>query len=211
MKSHGPGKRPRADHGQTPGHRGESCRACSKRFEELLRATFGDARSTYKLPGMSARLEDYRTITHYGTLARIYAALQDYRGHRELVRSRTLRPCDFYVSDPGFVVELDERQHFTLPRKLALSLYPSDLALGFDRNRWMRLCEEVAATDKDSGTPFRDEQRAWYETLRDFAPAILGLHATVRIRRRDAVWCSMDVDSPADVSEFRAIVEGRNG
>ena len=209
MKSHGLGERLRAYHGQMPGHHGERCSACLRRFGELLRAAYGDVCANYKLPEMGARLEDYRTTKHYNSLARIHAVLQDCRGHREFVRAETLPRCDYYVPDPGFIVEIDESQHFTAPRRLALSLYPSDLLLGFDKSKWMRLCDETSAKDNDP--PYRDEQRAWYETLRDFAPAILGLHPTVRIRRRDAVWCSMDVNSPADVSTFRATIEGRNG
>lgn len=209
MKNRESVRRPPVDGGRATEHRGERCSACLMRFKELLRATYEDARVRYKLPGMGARLEYFRTDKHYSTLARIYAALQDYRGRREFVRAKTLSPCDFFVQDPGFIVEIDERQHFTIPRNLALSLYPPDVKLGFDRNRWMRLCEEIAETDNNP--PYRDEQRAWYDTLRDFAPAILRLRPTIRIRRSDAAWCSMDVNSPADVSTFRAIIEGRNG
>lgn len=207
MKNHESGKRPRIDEGQATRHRGERCPACLQRFEELLRAIYGEVHVNYRLPGMGARPEDFETNKHYSTLARIYAALQDHRGHREFVRVRTLPHCDFHVANPGFVVELDERQHFTLPRKLALSLYPPDLVLGFNRNRWMALCKDIAAKDNDP--PFRDEQRAWYETLRDFAPALLGLRPTVRLCRRDVVWCSMKASSQTDISGFRTIIEGR--
>jgi len=209
MKNRGLGKLPRADQNQVPGHRGERCSACRQRFGELLRAAYGEVSVNHKLPGMGARLEDYKTSIHYDALARIHAALQDFRGHREFVRARTLPRCDYYVLKPGFVVELDESQHFTAPRRLALSLYPPDLALGFDRNRWMKMCKDIAEEDNDP--VYRDEQRAWYETLRDFAPALLGLRPTVRIRRTDTKWCPMNVDRSTDVSMFRAVIEGRNG
>jgi len=174
----------------------------------LLRAAYGEVSVNHKLPEMGARLEDYRTSKHFDALARIHAALQDFRGHREFVRARALPRCDYYVLKPGFVVEIDERQHFTAPRRLALSLYPPELTLGFDRNRWMKMCEEIAEQDKDP--VYRDEQRARYETLRDFAPSILGLRPTVRVRRTDVEWCLMDSSRLEDVSAFRAMVEGRS-
>jgi hypothetical protein len=47
------------------------------------------------------------------------------------VKSRTLRPCDFFVPNPGFIVEFDESQHFTKPRRIALQNYPEKIELGF--------------------------------------------------------------------------------
>ena len=40
----------------------------------------------------------------------------------------------------------------------------------------------------------RDEQRAWYDTLRDLVPSIMGLQPTVRLYASDQVWCSLDPD-----------------
>jgi hypothetical protein len=53
------------------------------------------------------------------------------------------------------------------------------LELGFDKKRWIRLCETIGAKDNDP--PYRDEQRAWYDTLRDFLPSIRGLKPTIRL------------------------------
>ena len=69
-----------------------------------------------------------------------------------------MAPCDFWVPDPGFIVEFDERQHFTIPRKLALSKYPAVQPLGFPQERWIVLCEHHTAKDNDPC--YRDEQRA---------------------------------------------------
>ena len=112
--------------------------------------------------------------------------------------------CDFFIPNPGFILEFDESQHFTLPRKIALERYPDDLKMGFSRERWMMLCQRIDSKDNDP--PYRDEQRAWYDTLRDFLPAIKGLKPTVRLFARDFVWCSLDPDDPSDVRRFKNLL-----
>ena len=111
-----------------------------------------------------------------------------------------MAPCDFWVPDPGFIVEFDESQHFTIPRKLAFSAYPDEHSLGFSRDRWIFLCEKHNARDNDP--PYRDEQRAWYDTLRDLIPSLEGLQPTVRIYASDYAWCSLDPDSSNDLRQF---------
>ncbi|MCY3813542.1 MAG: hypothetical protein OXH15_17240 [Gammaproteobacteria bacterium] len=61
------------------------------------------------------------------------------------------------------MVEFDESQQFTAPRKAVLSVYAHDLPLGLYATRWMDLCDRYGATDNHP--PYRDEQRAWYGTL----------------------------------------------
>ena len=43
--------------------------------------------------------------------------------------------------------------------------------------------------------PYRDEQRAWYDALRDLLPSLEDLQATVRLYARDLTWCSLDPDN----------------
>ena len=62
---------------------------------------------------------------------------------------------------------------------LALSKYPDNQPLRFSRRRWIALCEKHAAKDNDP--PYRDEQRAWYDTLRDLVPLLNGLKPTLRL------------------------------
>ena len=50
--------------------------------------------------------------------------------------------------------------------------------------------------------PSATEQRAWYDTLRDLVPSIVGLQPTVRLYARDRVWCSLDLDSEEDRNRF---------
>ena len=122
-------------------------------------------------------------------------------------KSRTSGACDYWVPDPGFIVEFDEGQHFTRPRKLALSVYAPAHPLGFSAKRWMELCEHHDARDNDPR--YRDEQRAWYDTLRDLVPSIQGLQPTVRLYARDRVWCSLDPDSREDREHFLKLMHER--
>ena len=106
------------------------------------------------------------------------------------------------------IVEFDESQHFTAPRKKALSLYPKDLKLGFDRDRWQDLCD--IENKHDGEPPFRDEQRAWYDALRDFAPVLLGIKPTIRLYARDYAWCKLDSKEVTDQESFKQFLSGNN-
>jgi hypothetical protein len=73
---------------------------------------------------------------------------------------------------------------------MALERYPETLTFGFSRERWLQLCAEL--NRRDNSPPYRDEQRAWLDTLRDFAPTCLGLQPVVRIYAGAAMWCRPD-------------------
>jgi hypothetical protein len=144
-------------------------------------------------------------MSHYGgTLKKIYERLQDQRGFTGFVKRKILPRCDFFVPRPGFIVEFDETQHFTLSRKITLEHYPKELELGFEREKWIALCEKINAKDKTP--PYRDEQRAWYDTLRDFLPTVQCLEPTIRLFARDFAWCSFDPEKASDVEEFRSMI-----
>ena len=85
-------------------------------------------------------------------------------------------------------------------------MYPEELTLGFDRSKWIALCERIHARDNDP--LYRDEQRAWYDTLRDFLPSLQNLQPTVRLYAKDCTWCSFDPHSPEDVKKFEAVLKG---
>jgi hypothetical protein len=187
-------------------HHGERCPKCKETVRELLERVYGKIEQNYKFE-VGTHVEDFSNFSCYSRLKEIYEALQDYRGLREFVKAKTLPRCDFFVPYLGFLVEFDESQHFTLPRKLALKMYPNKLELGFSREKWIVLCEEINARDNDP--PYRDEQRAWYDTLRDFLPEIKGLKPTVRLFARDFVWCSLNPDDASDVERFEEFL--RNG
>jgi hypothetical protein len=184
----------------------ERCPKCKRTIEIMLRKIYGNVKCNYKIE-TGTKPEDYKDSTLYPILEEIFSELQNLRGHKDFVRSRVLPPCDFFIPNHGFIVEFDESQHFTYCRKVALSKYPESLELGFDRKKWIKLCETINAKDNDP--PYRDEQRAWYDTLRDFIPAIKGLRPTLRLFSQDFQWCSMDPEKPSDVKKFKAILEER--
>ncbi len=147
---------------------------------------------------------------YYEPLQTVFESLQKHRGHEEFVRARKLPNVDFFIPSHGLILEFDESQHFTTPRETTLCNYPDQIELGFDRDRWIRLCRKLQKRDNDP--PYRDEQRAWYDTMRDFAPHILGLNPTVRLFAADMAWCSLNPDSVEDTNRFKRYTEpSKNG
>lgn len=183
----------------------ERCPDCKQTIKRLLEKVYGRVEQNYKF-GVGVKPEDFRDSPNYHKLKKIYRSLQSHRGFSEFVKAKALPSVDFFAPDPGLIVEFDESQHFTQQRKATLESYPTGLKLGFDRERWMALCEETSAKDNDP--PYRDEQRAWYDTLRDFLPTIKGLEPTVRLYAEDFEWCRLDPDSPSDVKKFKDILAG---
>lgn len=186
-------------------HHDERCPECKETMSRLLEKIYGKVEQNYKLE-IGTHPEDFKNTPYYDKLKEIYVALQNHRGFKEFVKAKTLSSCDFFVSNQGFLVEFDESQHFTQPRRITLKNYPEELELEFDKGRWITLCEKINAKDNDP--LYRDEQRAWYDTLRDFLPIIKGLNPTVRLFAKDYVWCSLDPSNPSDVERFKNIIEG---
>ena len=183
----------------------EHCPDCKARVRELLVRIYGKCLANHRFD-WPTHLSSYAGTQIYSTLRELAAILEKYRGFalKDFVKTETLAACDFWLPDPGFILEFDERQHFTTPRKLTLHAYPDDLALGFSGKQWISHCERHDAKDNDP--PFRDEQRAWYDALRDLVPSIEGLQPTVRLYARDMVWCSLDPDSNIDQQRFSAFI-----
>jgi hypothetical protein len=84
---------------------------------------------------------------------------------------------------------VDEVQHFTSHRLLALSLSPDDAVLGYDRDQYMALCDQTAGradryrASKDAkcfGEGGRQRQRAYNDALRDLAAPALGHPGVIR-------------------------------
>ena len=188
-------------------HHGERCLKCKETIRKLLEKIYGRVEENYKF-SVGILPEDFKDTQCYGKLEEIYETLQSHRGFKEFVKAKTLPNCDFFIPNPGFIVEFDESQHFTLLRKITLEEYPTNLELGFSKEKWIGLCNEINAKDNDP--PYRDEQRAWYDTLRDFLPTILDLKPTVRLFAEDFVWCSLNPDNPKDVDKFRKMIEKRS-
>jgi hypothetical protein len=117
------------------------------------------------------------------------------------VKASRLPPVDYYIPSQRLVIEFDEPQHFTSPRMIALRSYPTDLGIGFDRTTWIDLCAKLDRHDADP--VYRDEQRAWYDTLRDFSVELLGHRPLVRIPAMRTKWCSPDTTEGDVMSMIR--------
>jgi len=181
----------------------ERCKKCKAVIKELLEKIYGKVIAEYKFR-VGTKPEDFKGSAYYYKLQEIYEALQYYRGFKDFVKAKTLPNCDYFVPKPGFLLELDESQHMTMPRKVVLELYPSELKLGFNRSRWIKLCEKYNRHDNDRRCPYRDEQRTWYETLRDFLPTFVNkLHPTTRLFIKDYVWCSLNPNKKIDIDKFK--------
>jgi len=181
----------------------ERCPKCKETIHKLLERIYGKVEKGFKFR-VGTKPEAFKNTPYYNDLKVIYAALQNHRGFTNFVQRKTLPNCDYFVPDPDFVVEFDESQHFTSARKLALQHYPEKVKLGFDKKRWIERC--VKLNRKDNDPPYRDEQRAWYDTLRDFLSEILNMHPTVRLFSKDFVWCDLNLEKSADVGRFKSLL-----
>ena len=95
--------------------------------------------------------------------------------------------CDYFIPSQNLIIEYDEKQHFTIPRANSLAYYPSGLNLNFDKDKWCKACEDIKATDNDP--KYRDEQRAFYDSVRDILAAHNGM-TLIRIKDGDYDWKS---------------------
>jgi len=181
----------------------ERCPQCKVAVAETLRAIYGEVEVEFKF-NMGVRPQDFSGKVYQGLLS-IFNALTDHRGHGDFIKTNNLPHVDFYVPNPGFIVEYDESQHFTMARRASLQHYPSDMKSGYSNRRWTDLCERINAQDRSP--IYRDEQRAWYDTLRDFVPMIIGgMEPTIRIYADDYVWCSLNPDDKNDHEIFRSFL-----
>ena len=180
------------------------CSECKNTIHAMVREVCGVIKIEHKLL-IPARLSDFSSIDCYSMLKKVYDALVSFRGFKDYVKAQSLSNCDIYVSSKDYIIELDENQHFSEARMVSLQNYPSSISLGFDKLRWIKECSRVNA--KDPTPPYRDEQRAWYDTIRDFLPLIDGsFKPTVRIMLSATQWCALDPGNPKDVNTFRRTV-----
>ncbi len=182
----------------------ERCPDCKQTIEKMLRKIYGEVIPNYKFES-GVLPEDFIKSKYYQTLKDIFTSLQEYRGHDSFIRTHQLPRVDFYVPNPGLIVEFDESQHFTSCRKETLLRYPETLLTDFDLKKWIDRCNEINAKDNDP--PFRDEQRAWYDTLRDILPSVKQLKPTIRLYSKDFHWCSLNPEVQSDVHKFRMLMD----
>lgn len=178
----------------------ERCKECKKRVLELLENEYDEVKENYNL-NLSSKLNELEGTCHCISLKKIYTSLQEDRRYKSFVKANHIPNVDFFIPNPGFILEFDESQHFTISRSIALENYPKNLSIGFPRERWIKLCHELNMKDNDPC--YRDEQRAWYDTLRDFVPLVLNMKPTVRLFSKDQIWCNLDCDKQEDVDRFK--------
>jgi len=171
----------------------------------MINVLFGNVEFNLDL-GLPCRLEDYAGTGIYSDLGPIYEALQQHRGFDNFVRASKLPRVDYYVPEQNLIIEFDESQHFTMPRDISLGLYPIGYNPGFPIEKWRGLCQKLDSHDNDP--PFRDEQRAWYDTLRDFAPRYMGKGQIYRLFSRDLALCSLDTNKESDIALFKCVLTG---
>ncbi len=126
--------------------------------------------------GAHAKLSGYQNSKAYSNLKEIYSALEIQKKKVKIGKS-LLSKCDIYIPGEKRIVELDEVRHFTEPRATALKNYPKKLKIAFDKDEYSDFCSQINLKDNDP--PNRDEQRAWFDTLRDFLPLSSGEYKPV--------------------------------
>ena len=95
----------------------ERCPQCKETIKRFLEKIYGEVIENHIFE-VGTLPEDFKNTPYYESLKEIYQALQSYRGFEELVRAKRLPPCDLFVENPGFILEYDENQHFTILRKI---------------------------------------------------------------------------------------------
>ena len=173
----------------------ERCPECKNRIEQLLNRIYGSVVINHKFD-INVQIEDINDPDLKG----VYKALTDYRGYKEFIRAKSLPNCDYYLPEQKMLVEFDESQHFTSARMIALENYPENVEIGYDIVKWIGLCRDIEAKDNDP--PYRDEQRAWYDTIRDFLPRLNGLKPTIRLYAGETKWCDLNPDNEIDLHKF---------
>jgi hypothetical protein len=181
----------------------ERCRECKQTFRDLLAEVFSSVESNYDL-NIPCRLEAFNGTEFAGDLEQIYDELKQYRGFEHFVKATKLPRVDYFIPSRGLIIEYDESQHFTKPREITFSHYPDNLTVGFPVDKWKSLCQKL--NKKDNDPPYRDEQRAWYDAVRDFAPQVLGAVKTIRLYSRDEIWCSLNPKNETDLLRFKNFI-----
>ena len=152
-------------------------------LRKLLEQRFGCVMTEAKFDWLV--VPDY--ISMDGVFRDIYDNLKAMRNYSGFSNPGYKLACDFFIPTKNVIIEYDERQHFTEQRAKSLAYYPHDLNLGFDKDKWREACENIKATDNNP--LYRDEQRAFYDSVRDILAAHNGM-PLIRIKYRDYDWNS---------------------
>ena len=142
-------------------------------------------------------------------LGAIYGRLNGDLSVLHASRENLLLTVEMVHEPTGTVIEVDESPHFTSFRLLALELYPTDAAVGFDLDEHKELCRAWSArTDglarglaaKGFGFGGLQRERAYRDALLDLAAPAMGHPPVVRI-------AAVDGDGAAAYRRHRATLE----
>ena len=120
-------------------------------------------------------------------LSGMHEALVAFRDYENFSTPRQKLQCDFFIPSENLIIEYDERQHFTEPRAISFDFYPENISFAFDIRYWKDECNRIKAKDSDKNKPDRDEQRAFYDSVRDILAARNGM-TLIRIKHEDYDW-----------------------
>jgi hypothetical protein len=144
-------------------------------FLGLLKRSFGNVEAEARFPWLV--VPDAPEMQP--AIAKVHAALVAHRGEADFATPKWPLRCDYHLPEHRLIIEVDERQHFSEPRAVALRKYPRGAKLGIDRKLWISECLRIQAIDNDPD--YRDEQRAFYDTLRDLLAPAFGMRPVIRL------------------------------
>jgi len=120
-------------------------------------------------------------------LSGMHEALVACRGYENFSTPGRKLQCDFFIPSENLIIEYDEKQHFTEPRAISFGFYPENISFAFDIGYWKDECNRIRAKDPDKKYPYRDEQRAFYDSVRDILATRNGM-TLIRIKHGDYNW-----------------------
>ncbi len=126
----------------------------------------------------------YNLLPEYEKIIKV---LEDYRGFKDFYTPNRTLPCDYVIEEQKLIIEYDEQQHFTAPRRLTLELYPKEFDFYFPVQKWKQYCRIHDAHDNNPKD--RDEARAFYDVVRDFE-AFKNGYKLIRIKHGEFDWIS---------------------
>lgn len=175
-------------------------------FREILGKRWGEVKLECSFPEIKVPdLDDRKNMNK--DLLNILNAIESERNIEVKGRKNFKLKFDMYLPEVKAVVEFDERQHFTALRAASLKAYPPNAPVGFDLNRWVELSEKIRAGD--NSPIYRDEQRAFYDSIRDIMSPQLRLRPVIRVFEEDVFWERVHEsrDAEAILREIKKIIE----
>ena len=183
------------------------CNKCKSVIYAMFFRIYDEVEFKPKFENASVRLEDYEGKRVYQSLCKIYKALQRCHRNKSFVKVNNLCESDLYIPSRKLLIEIDELQHFTEERYIALKNYPKGFKLSYDVKAYKQMCKKIKS--KDPEPKYRNEQRAWYDSVRDFLPKICPeeVKKVIRIPLGEYRWCNLDYKKDKDIAKFKRLLK----